>query len=139
VPAPPPSPAQIAKALEKRVVGQKEAVREMSVALSKKLAGLKVGNILLVGSSGSGKTTLMRAVEELLAANPALASRSTVIRIHANVLSEEAEQGHPGETLLLRLLERAREQLGDHAPVEQLLQQATHGLVFVDEVDKIRS
>jgi len=139
VAAAPPSPAQIAKALETRVVGQKDAVREMSVALSKKLAGLRVGNILLIGSSGSGKTTLMRAVEDLLAANPALASRSTVVRIHANVLGEEAEQGHPGEKLLRRLLERAREQLGDQAPIEKLLEQATHGLVFVDEVDKIRS
>ena len=135
----PPSPAQIAKALEKRVVGQKDAVREMSVALAKKLAGLKVGNVLLVGSSGSGKTTLMRAVEELLAANPALWTRSTLVRIHANVLGEEAEQGHPGEKLLRRLVERAREQLGAQAPVEKLLEQASHGLVFVDEVDKIRS
>ena len=135
----PPSPLQIAQALEKKVVGQKEAVREMSVALAKKLARLKVGNILLIGSSGSGKTTLMRAVEELLAANPALALRSTVVRIHANVLGEEAEQGHPGEKLLRRLMERAREQLGENAPVERLIEQATHGLVFVDEVDKIRS
>jgi ATP-dependent Clp protease ATP-binding subunit ClpX len=137
--AAPPSPAQIAAALEKRVVGQKDAVREMSVALSKKLAGLKVGNILLIGSSGSGKTTLMRAVEDLLAANPALWVRSTLVRVHANVLGEEAEQGHPGEKLLRRLMERAREQLGDAAPVERLVEQATHGLVFVDEVDKIRS
>src|SRR5512135_1363599 len=111
----------------------------MAVALAKKLTHLKVGNILLIGSSGSGKTTLMRAVEELLAANPALALRSTVVRIHANVLGEEAEQGRPGEKLLQRLLERAREQLGLQAPVERLVEQATHGLVFVDEVDKIRS
>ena len=135
----PPAPTQIATALEKRVIGQKEAVREMAVALAKKLTGLKVGNILMIGSSGSGKTTLMSAVEELLAANPALASRSTVVRVHANVLGEEAELGHPGEKLLMRLLERARQQLGADAPIEKLLEQATHGLVFVDEVDKIRS
>ena len=36
-------------------------------------------------------------------------------------------------------MERAREQLGTNAPVERLVEQATHGLVFVDEVDKIRS
>jgi ATP-dependent Clp protease ATP-binding subunit ClpX len=135
----PPPPTQIAEALQKRVIGQEEAVREMAVALAKKLAGLKVGNILMIGSSGSGKTTLMGAVEELLASNPALAVRSTVVRVHANVLGEEAELGHPGEKLLMRLLERARQQLGDETPIDTLLHQASHGLVFVDEVDKIRS
>jgi ATP-dependent Clp protease ATP-binding subunit ClpX len=130
---------QIAAALERRVVGQKEAVREIAVALAKKLAHLRVGNILMIGSSGTGKTTLMRAVEALLAANPALWLRSTVVRIHANVLGEEAEEGHPGEKLLRRLLERARQQLGEDKPTERLLEQASHGLVFVDEVDKIRS
>jgi ATP-dependent Clp protease ATP-binding subunit ClpX len=134
-----PSPARIAAILGKRVFGQQEAVREVSVALAKKLANLRVGNILLIGSSGSGKTTLMRAVEDLLAATPALASRSTVVRIHANVLGEEAQQGRAGETVLLRLLERAREQLGPGAPIEDVLARASHGLVFIDEVDKIRS
>jgi ATP-dependent Clp protease ATP-binding subunit ClpX len=134
-----PAPTQIAAALEKRVIGQHDAIREMSVALAKKLARLRVGNILMIGSSGSGKTTLMRAVEEVLAGNPALATRSTVVRVHANVLGEEAEGGQPGEKLLRRLLERARQQLGAAASVERLLEQATQGLVFVDEVDKIRS
>ncbi len=132
------SPGQIAEWLSKRVVGQTEAVREMSVALAKKLAGLGAGNILMIGSSGSGKTTLMQAVEAMLASTPALATRSTAVRIHANVLGEETEQGQPGAKLLLRLLARARQQLGADAPVERLLEQASHGLVFVDEVDKIR-
>ena len=136
---PVPAPTQIAAALERRIIGQKEAVREMSVALAKKVAGLGVGNILMIGSSGSGKTTLMRAVEDLLAANPTMAVRSTVVRIHANVLGEEAVEGHPAEKLLRRLLERARQQLGPAAAVETLLERATHGLVMVDEVDKIRS
>ncbi|HEU0106994.1 MAG TPA: ATP-binding protein, partial [Vicinamibacteria bacterium] len=95
-----PSPAKIAAALGKRVLGQVDAVREVSVALAKKLAGLRVGNILLVGSSGSGKTTLMRAVEDLLAADPALALRSTVVRIHANVIGEEAQQGTASERVM---------------------------------------
>jgi len=134
-----PSPVEIAAALERRVIGQREAVREMATALSKKLAGLRVGNILLVGASGTGKTTLMRAVETYLAADPQLAGRSSVVRIHANVLGEEAERGRPGEAVLRRLLERAREQLGPQATLPDLLGRAAQGLVFVDEVDKIRA
>jgi ATP-dependent Clp protease ATP-binding subunit ClpX len=134
-----PSPVEIAQALERRVIGQPNAVREMATALSKKLAGLRVGNILMIGSSGTGKTTLMRAVETYLAGDPDLALRSTVVRIHANVLGEEAERGRPGEAVLRRLLERAREQLGPAARLDHLLARAGGGLVFVDEVDKIRS
>src|SRR6202035_5105409 len=134
-----PDPIEISDALRRRVMGQETALREMAVALAKHLAGLRVGNILMIGSSGTGKTTLMRAVEGYLAADPALASRSSVVRIHATVLGEEAERGRPGAAVLGRLLERAREQLGPDAPVAALLQRAGSGLVFVDEVDKIRS
>ena len=52
---------------------------------------------------------------------------------------EDAELGNPGEKLIVRLLERARQQLGPEAPIDLLLDRASHGLVFVDEVDKIRS
>ena len=41
--------------------------------------------------------------------------------------------------MLGRLLERAREQLGPEAPLDAVLRRASSGLVFVDEVDKIRS
>lgn len=134
-----PSPREIATELEKRVIGQREALQEMSIALSKKLAGLAVGNILMIGSSGTGKTTLMRAVEGYLAERPHLSLRSTVVRMHANILGEAAQRGRPGELILERLLERAREQLGVETPPEKLLDQARGGIVFVDEVDKIRS
>ncbi|MCP3956392.1 MAG: AAA domain-containing protein [bacterium] len=134
-----PSPREIVAELEKRVIGQREAIHEMSIALSKKLAGLSVGNILMIGSSGTGKTTLMRAVEAYLEERPHLSLRSTVVRMHANILGEAAQRGRPGELILERLLERAREQLGVDAATEQLLEQARGGIVFVDEVDKIRA
>ncbi len=134
-----PAPKTIAAELSRRVIGQEEAVRELAVALAKKLAGLRVGHILMIGSSGTGKTTLMRAVEGLLAARPDLALRSTVVRMHANVLGEEAERGRPGEAVLWRLLDRAREQLGGTASRDDVLARASRGLVFIDEVDKIRS
>jgi len=134
-----PGPVEIADALSRRVMGQPDSIREMAVALSKHLGGLRVGNILMIGSSGTGKTTLMRAVETYLASNAALASRSTVIRIHANVLGDEALRGRPGEAVLGRLLERAREKRGPQMPFEAILHRAASGLIFVDEVDKIRS
>jgi ATP-dependent Clp protease ATP-binding subunit ClpX len=133
------SPTQIAEALWEKVVGQEEAVREMATALSKKLAGLQVGNILMVGSSGTGKTTLMRAVEGFLASDAELSQRSTLVRMHANVLAEESLNQNPGEAVLLRLLERAREQLGAEAGPEALVKRVSRGIVFVDEIDKIRS
>jgi len=137
--SPAPSPQEIAGALGKRVIGQDTAVREMAVAVTKKASGLAVGHILMIGSSGTGKTTLMRAVEEVLASDPRLAGRSAVVRLHANVLGEEAEAGRPGAAVFKRLLERAREQLGAGATREQVLERAGKGLVFVDEVDKIRA
>jgi ATP-dependent Clp protease ATP-binding subunit ClpX len=134
-----PAPREIAAALRRRLVGQEEAAREMAVALAKYLGGLRTGNILMIGSSGTGKTTLMRAVEDYLASEPELADRSTLVRLHANVLGEEAARGHAGEAVLRRLLNLAREKLGADAPLEDVLRRMGRGLVFVDEVDKIRS
>lgn len=135
-----PTPQEIAAWLAGRVIGQDEALAEISVVLAKRLAKLPVGNVLMIGSSGTGKTALMRAVEAYLAETaPAGAARPIVVRVHANVLGEEAEQGRPGEALLLRLLERARDVLGGTTPVDTLLEHAGRGLVFVDEIDKIRT
>ena len=137
--APAPLPVEIAEALRGHVVGQEEAVREVSTAIAKKLAGLAAGNVLLIGSSGSGKTTLMRAVEEYLASDRALAEISTLVRVHANVLAQHAIRGEAGENLLHRLLGRAREQLGAEATADELLARCAQAIVFVDEVDKIRA
>ncbi len=138
-PSPTPTPKQVAAELGNRVIGQEEAITEMAIALAKKLAGLTVGNVLMIGSSGTGKTTLMRAVEGYLGEHPELPLRPVVVRIHANVLGEEAERGRPGEVVFGRLLDRAREQLGAHVDLATLLDHAAKGIVFVDEVDKIRS
>jgi len=134
-----PLPKSIAEALDARVIGQAIAVEEMAIALAKKLAGLPVGNVLLIGASGTGKTTLMRAVEQYLATRDDLALKPVVVRMHANVLGEEARRGRPGEAILARLLARARDRLGPQATVEQMLDDARRGIVFIDEVDKIRS
>jgi len=133
-----PDPRRIAAALEERVLGQREAAREIAIALAKKLAGLETGNVLMIGSSGTGKTTLMRAVESFLEAEPAVAGGTTLIRIHANVLAAEGERGRPGEAVLHRLLRRASEG-SEGIGRDELLERVRHGLVFVDEIDKIRT
>ena len=130
-------PKDVFEELRKSVVGQDDALREMSVAVVKHLHGHAAPNILLIGNSGSGKTTLMRAVEQFLASHPGLGEFANVIRLNANVLAEEHE-GY-GQVVLKRLFANARKSLGPKAPVELLLRSLEHGIVFIDEVDKIRA
>jgi len=131
-------PRDVFEELRKTVVGQDEAIREISVALVKHLVGHPAPNILLIGNSGSGKTTLMRAVEQFLASKPELRSHfANVVRINANVLAEE-HQGY-GKAVLGRLYANARRFLGESATHEELIQSVEHGIVFIDEVDKIRA
>jgi ATP-dependent Clp protease ATP-binding subunit ClpX len=130
-------PKDIFEALRKTVVGQDDAIREISVALVKHLVGHSAGNILLIGNSGSGKTTLMRAVEQFLAGHPATSDFANVVRINANVLAEE-RQGY-GKAVLGRLYANAKRLLGPDATTAQLLRSIEHGIIFVDEVDKIRA
>src|SRR5713226_2007782 len=130
-------PKEVFEELRKTVVGQDDAIREISVALVKHLVGHPAPNILLVGNSGSGKTTLMRAVEQFLASRPDLAEYANLIRINANVLAEE-RQGY-GRAVLARLFANARKIFGPDTPFEVLRHSVDHGMIFIDEVDKIRA
>jgi ATP-dependent Clp protease ATP-binding subunit ClpA len=75
-------PPEIYEELSREVIGQDEALREVSVALVKHLVGHPGGNILLIGNSGTGKTTLMKAVEAMLARRRDLIG-TPLIRINA--------------------------------------------------------
>jgi ATP-dependent Clp protease ATP-binding subunit ClpX len=130
-------PRDIFDELRKSVVGQDEAIREISVALVKHLVGHPAPNILLIGNSGSGKTTLMRAVENFLARTPDLGTYANVVRLNANVLAEE-HQGY-GKAVLGRLYANARKMLGPGATPHQIIQAVQSGIVFIDEVDKVRA
>src|SRR5258708_39368347 len=81
-------PREVFEELSKTVVGQDEAIREISVAMVKHLVGHPAPNMLMIGNSGSGKTTLMRAVEQFLSSRSELRESANVIRINANVLPE---------------------------------------------------
>src|SRR5712691_6732919 len=130
-------PKEVFEELRKTVVGQDDAIREISVALVKHMDGHPAPNILLVGNSGSGKTTLMRAVEQFLAERADLAEYANLIRINANVLAEE-RQGY-GRAVLARLFANARKIFGPDAPFEVLRHSVERGMIFIDEVDKIRA
>src|SRR5690349_1144091 len=130
-------PRDIFDELRKSVVGQDEAIREISVARVKHLVGQPAPNLLLIGNSGSGKTTLMRAVEQFLVHTPDLGGYANVVRLNANVLAEE-RQGY-GRVVLGRLYENARRMLGPGAPPQEVLQSVQRGIVFIDEVDKVRA
>ena len=130
-------PRDVFEEIRKTVVGQDDALRELSVALVKHLVGHPAPNILLIGTSGSGKTTLMRAVEQFLGSIPELGEFANVVRMNANVLAEE-HQGY-GRAVLGRLYENARKKLGENVPLERIIASVEHGIVFIDEVDKIRA
>jgi len=130
-------PQDIFDELRRVVVGQDEAVREISVAIVKHLVGHPAGNILLVGNSGSGKTTLMKALESFLATRSDLAQHANVVRINANVLAEEHE-GY-GRAVLGRLYRNALKTLGADASLDAIVQRVERGIVFIDEIDKIRA
>ncbi|HXI12905.1 MAG TPA: AAA family ATPase [Thermoanaerobaculia bacterium] len=135
--APPLRPSEVFEALRKDVVGQDSALRDVSVAVVKHLLGHPAGNILLIGNSGSGKTTLIKAVERFLASRPELRGFSTTVRINANVLAEAHQT--PATAVLGRLYERARSEIGAGARHEEVVRRVEHGIVFIDEVDKIRA
>ncbi|HYH09296.1 MAG TPA: AAA family ATPase [Thermoanaerobaculia bacterium] len=130
-------PRDIFEQLRKSVVGQDDAIREISVALVKHLVGHPAPNILLIGNSGSGKTTLMRAVEQFLAQTPDLGAFANVVRLNANVLADE-HQGY-GKTVLGRLYANAKKICGPTATPDELIRAVQRGIVFIDEVDKIRA
>src|ERR671928_1987886 len=121
-------PREVFDELRKIVVGQDEAIREISVALVKHLVGHPAPNILMIGNSGSGKTTLMRAVEQFLARTLDLGEYANVVRLNANVLAEE-RQGY-GKAVLGRLYQNAKKMLGPGAAPDRIIQAVQSGIVF---------
>jgi ATP-dependent Clp protease ATP-binding subunit ClpX len=129
-------PTEIHSYLSQQVIGQEEALRYVSVAIFKHLAGEKYGNLLLIGNSGTGKTTIMRAIESLYAAHQELSLHRVVLIMNANTLASEDGSVDTGR-LFVRLEERARQVLGAGASAEEIARAMERATVCLDEIDKV--
>lgn len=125
-------PHQIYERLSEYVIGQNEAKKALSIALynhhkrikssqnSNEFDIVEKSNVLMIGPSGSGKTILAEVLAKVMGV-PFVIADSTL-------LTEAGYNGADVDSILSRLIDKAA---GDIAKAES-------GIVFLDEVDKIK-
>lgn len=124
-------PKEIKEALDAYVIGQEKAKKTISVAVYnhyKRIRSLhKEGeveysksNVMLLGPTGSGKTLMARTLANILDVPFAIADATT--------LTEAGYVGEDVENIILRLVQAA----------DYDISRAEHGIIYVDEIDKIR-
>ena len=127
-----PTPAELKAYLDEYVIGQDAAKRVLSVAVYNHYKRIKYraqieesgveidkSNILMIGPTGTGKTLLARTLAKKLDVPFAIADATT--------LTEAGYVGEDVENILLKLIEAA----------DYDISRAEHGIIFVDEIDKI--
>ncbi len=120
------TPSEIKNYLDRYVIGQDHAKRNLSVAVRnhyKRLSQgssdlIKKSNVLLIGPTGSGKTLLAKKLAEKLNVPFAMADATT--------LTESGYVGDDVESVIHRLLQAAD---GD-------IKKAETGIIYIDEIDK---
>lgn len=124
-------PKEIKEALDQYVIGQEKAKKTMSVAVYnhyKRIRSLgkenqmeySKSNVLLLGPTGSGKTLMARVLAQALDVPFAIADATT--------LTEAGYVGEDVENIILRLVQAA----------DYDIPRAEMGIVYVDEIDKLR-
>ncbi len=126
-------PADIARHLNRFVIGQSEAKKVLSVALCDHFQHVRLTlegqdapfyqkqNVLLLGPTGVGKTHLIRSAAELIGV--------PFVKADATKFSETGYVGGDVDDLVRDLVRRAG---GD-------VLRASHGIIYLDEVDKLAS
>lgn len=124
-------PREIKAHLDEYIIGQESAKKTISVAvynhykrirsLSKQMdVEYSKSNVMLIGPTGSGKTLLARTLAAILDVPFAISDATT--------LTEAGYVGEDVENIILRLVQAA----------DYDVAKAEHGIIYVDEIDKIR-
>ena len=124
-----PAPHKIKASLDEYVIGQERAKKVMSVAVYnhyKRVATdtmdeieIEKSNMLMIGPTGCGKTYLVKTLAKLLDVPLAIAD--------ATSLTEAGYIGDDIESVVSKLL----------AAADNDVERAEHGIIFIDEIDKI--
>ena len=124
-----PAPHKIKESLDSYVIGQEYAKKVMSVAVYnhyKRVFAdnadeieIEKSNMLMIGPTGSGKTYLVKTLARLLDVPLAITD--------ATSLTEAGYIGDDIESVVSKLLAAAANDV----------EKAEHGIIFIDEIDKI--
>ena len=124
-----PAPHAIKEKLDQYVIGQEQAKKVMSVAVYnhyKRIAAdekdgveIEKSNMLMIGPTGCGKTYLVKTLARLLDVPLAITD--------ATSLTEAGYIGDDIESVVSKLL----------AAADNDVERAEHGIIFIDEIDKI--